>query len=327
MSQSISTQILTPVGRMVQGHPFRYNTHDMKGKPLTDSDGNPRVEYFLAIAIPKTDAGFNEVWQKMQQAAASGFHNGEQNLQGFAWKYVDGDNPKNVGKEGFAGCHVLRLTGGFAPKVYTKVGAAQIVNEKEIKTGDYIRAYIDCRPNGSSLNPGLYLNPTLVELIGYGNEIVSGPDGAQIFGGAPIAQLPPGASETPTAGTPIATPTPQMPQAQTQPQMPGGPSLPGQSTPTAATPTAATPAQPIQPGAPAAMPVTPASPAPAPAAQAQPQYTMTAKAGQFTREQYHQQGWTDEQLISHGFMQQSNAASAPSANVAPAPDFLNGPQQ
>ena len=72
----MQVETLTPVGRMVQGDPFVANTTDMKGKPLTNKDGTARVEYFCAIAVPKTDAAVNEFWAKAQQVAAAGFPGG-----------------------------------------------------------------------------------------------------------------------------------------------------------------------------------------------------------------------------------------------------------
>ena len=45
-----AVNILTPVGRMVQGSPFEEQTTDMKGKQLTNAQGQPRSEYFFAIA-------------------------------------------------------------------------------------------------------------------------------------------------------------------------------------------------------------------------------------------------------------------------------------
>ena len=51
---------------------------------------------------------------------------------------------------------------------------------------------------------------------------------------------------------------------------------------------------------------TPMSPKPAPPTPVPPstdsKYEMTEKAGGFTREQYIDQGWTDEKLISEGMM-------------------------
>lgn len=86
------------------------------------------------------------------------------------------------------------------------------------------------------------------------------------------------------------------------------------STPAASAPvTGAMPAQPwdnaaaAATGAPAAAtaptaPTAPAQPA-APVVQTEKQYKMTAAAGDFTREQYHQSGWTDETLVSGGMME------------------------
>ena len=50
----------------------------------------------------------------------------------------------------------------------------------------------------------------MVELVGSGEEIVTGPDGNAVFGGAPAGVLPAGASATPLApATPMAAPAPQ----------------------------------------------------------------------------------------------------------------------
>ena len=57
MSNQNLTQILTPVGRLVQGDCFEPQTTDAEGKPLLIKNGpnagQPRVEYFMAIAVPK----------------------------------------------------------------------------------------------------------------------------------------------------------------------------------------------------------------------------------------------------------------------------------
>ena len=204
--------ILTPVGRMVQGDPFVANTKDHEGRPLTDQQGQPRVNYFFAIAIPKTDPGFAELWAKMQAIALAGFPNGESQLPAFAWKVTDGDLPPHNTKEGFPGHYILKCSNGFEPKVYTAGGKDLITSENagQLKRGYYVRAYISIKANGSSLKPGLYLNPSMVELVGYGPEIVSGPDGAAIFGGTPAA-LPAGASATPLAPTTVIASPAAMP--------------------------------------------------------------------------------------------------------------------
>lgn len=60
-----------------------------------------------------------------------------------------------------------------------------------------------------------------------------------------------------------------------------------------------------------------------PAAQGEPVYTMTDLAGVFTREQYHAQNWTDEMLVSNGYMTveypKPAAPQPPAAPTPPAP--------
>jgi hypothetical protein len=270
--------MLTGVGRLVQGHPFESNDKNMEGQPLTDKAGNPRVEHFFAIAIPKTDPEFPKMWQKVQEVAQKGFPGGESQRPTFSWKYIDGDTkPDN---EGFAGCHILKLKSSFAPQVFTKGAAGkmeQVVDATRLKRGDYIRAYVSVAANGSALQPGVYLNPNMVEIVGYGEAIASGPSGDDVFGTAPAA-LPAGASATPLAGAPIAT---------------GGPAM-------------------VTPGV-VAPPVTPVVVAPPVAVQPAPDFLtpqapagvqLTAKAvaeGQ-THAMLTAAGWTDELMRAHGYI-------------------------
>ena len=218
---TVKTDILTPVGRLVAGDVFKANTIDAQGRPLTiktgPNAGQPRTEYFFTVAIPKTDPAYNtEVLAKLQAAAKAGFPtlfgaDGQCIRPDFAWKIVDGDsqipNQNNTipaTKEGYPGHWVLSFKGGFAPKVYSKGGEAVIVDPEQVKRGYYIRVYGSVAANGDMSKPGVFLNPNMVELVGYGEEITSGPDGAAVFGNAPAANLPAGASATPVAGAAIA---------------------------------------------------------------------------------------------------------------------------
>ena len=270
--------LLTGVGRLVQGHPFEFSDKNMEGQPLTDKAGNPRVEYFFAIAIPKTDPEFPPLWQRVTEVAQQGFPGGESQRPTFSWKYTDGDTkPDN---EGFAGHHVLKLKSSFAPRVFTKGATGkmeQIVDADRMKRGDYVRVYLSVAPNGSALQPGIYLNPTMVELVGYGEQIASGPSGDDIFGAAPVAALPAGASSTPVAGAPIATTPP-----------------PAVAAPAVAAPAVAAPAV----AAPAAT-VTPATdflnPAPV-------QLTAKAVAEGHTHASLLAAGWDDAKSRANGYI-------------------------
>ena len=289
MSEAVN--LVTPVGRLVQGNPFEEVTTNMTGQLLTDKNNNPRVEYFFAIAIPKTDPGFAPMYQQMQGVAAQSWPAGQSNAPGFSWKLIDGDDPAHADKVGFAGCWILRCNGGFAVKVYTTDGA-QVVDPKALKRGDYVRAYVSIKGNGNTTNPGIYVNPSMVEIIGYGEEIIGGPSAAEVFGGAP-AVMPTGASATPVAGAPLAAGAVVTPAA-----VPGAVVPPAVVTPAVVTPAVAPAA--VVPAADFLTPPpgTPGAVVP-PAAAVK---TMTAKANGATYEALIAGGWTDATLVQHGLM-------------------------
>lgn len=289
--------ILTPVGRLVAGDVFKVNTTDAQGRPLTiksgPNAGQPRTEYYFAVAIPKTDPTYNtEVLAKLQAAAKAGFPtmfgaDGQCIRPDFAWKIVDGDsnvpNQNNTipsTKEGYPGHWVLSFKGGFAPKVYTKGGEAVITDPEQVKRGYYVRVYGSVAANGDMQKPGVYLNPNMVELVGYGDEINNGPDGAAVFGGAPAANLPAGASATPLAGTPIAQ-APAVPQ--------NAPAVPG-----------ATPAAPMPNVQPANDFLNPQGAAPAAPTPPVAEKTYTIQGVQYPESALRAQGWTDAQLATLG---------------------------
>ena len=241
MTQQQVTQILTPVGRLVQGDCFEGQTKDAEGNPLVIKNGpnagQPRVDYFMAIAIPKTDPEYNDLWAIIHNEARTSFPSlfdasGNCISPKFAFKVVDGDsqvpNTKGVKpceREGFPGHWVLNFSGGYAPKCYIQENGAykQVTDPSMIKKGYYIRIAGTVKGNGSQQQPGIFLNHSMVELVGYGEEIVTGPNADAVFGGAPAAQLPAGASATPLApASAPATPT-AIPQPGQAPAAPAAP--------------------------------------------------------------------------------------------------------
>ena len=234
---SKATEILTPVGRLVQGSPFEPQTLDAEGRPLViksgPNAGQPRQSYFVALAIPKSDPGVNLLYATIASMARAAFPQyfdaaGNCNNPKFAFKVTDGDSqvPNTKGRkpcdqEGFPGCWVFKFNNGFAPKCY-KNGAELITNPEEIKCGYYVRIYATITGNESQQQPGVFLNVSMIQLVGYGEEIVFGPDAKEVFGATPAA-LPAGASATPLAPkTTIALPgAPALPTG-----MPAAPILP-----------------------------------------------------------------------------------------------------
>lgn len=319
MSQRVD--ILFPVGRLVQGDLYEANDKDAEGKPLVVKNGpnagQPRVEYFIGVAIPKDGRPWWETeWGKqIYQVGAQAFPTAA-NLPTFSWKVMDGDDATvrvdklgkpqkaNNTKPGWPGCWVLRFASGFAPKVLTADGSREITEVGAVKCGYFVQVFGNAAGNGSNSNPGVRLNPNGVALAAYGEEIAQGRDMSQVgFGQGTV--LPVGASATPIGGmaTPPAGGAPTMPGA--VPSTPGA--VPGAvpggvpSTPTTVTPNTSYMAGPGgNPAMPGGVPPTPAAPVATPAAPAA--RVMTPKAAGATYESFRANGWSDEQLVQHGYM-------------------------
>lgn len=325
MAQKVN--ITSPVGRIVMGSLYDPSTTDAEGKPLVvktgPNAGQPRANYFFALAIPK---GAEPHWahtpwgQQIWNVGNQAFPNAAQS-PAFAWKIEDGDSQipnkkgrKPVDNEGWRGHWILKFSGGFAPKVYQQEGAGyvQVTQKSFCKPGYFVEVAFSVEGNGSQSQPGVYLNHSMVCFRAYGQEITFGPDVASAgFGAAP---LPVGASMTPPAG---AIPMPQAPAAApaayAPPALPGVPQIPGVApAPLAPAGSVPMPSAPV-PGAPAPIPVTPnpgfvqvPPPAPAPMAPppapAAPVRQMTAAAQGVTYEAYVAAGWSDAQLVQNGLM-------------------------
>lgn len=332
--------ITSPVGRFVMGSLYKPRTTDFDGKPLVFKTGNqagqPRVDYFIALAIPKTGEahwGYTPWGAKIWQVACAAFPQASQRPD-FAWKIDDGDstipnkrNRRPCDNEGWRGHWILKMSGGFAPKIYKVEGNAcvQVVEPDFVKPGYYMEVAFSVDGNGQQSNPGIYLNHSMVCFRGFGQEIQFGPNVEEAgFGASP---LPAGASAVPLASS-VALPGMPPPAAPAPPPMavqpnPGFLQVP-QPNPTTVVPGVPASSQPIVHGAtsfypppsttyPNASPVAPGAvtaypsnvpPAPpmAPAPPAAPSYRMTEKAAGATREAFLAAGWDDARLIQQGFM-------------------------
>ena len=231
-----NAEVLTEVGRIVTGHPLKMvPVTDDDGKPVLKEDGTPKMQINFGLALPK--ATFGNVSAAMS-AAAVGIPGADQ--AGFAWKYKDGDtavdqrgNPYRD-KPGMAGCYIIFISTEIRElcQVYRNVGPLQyqLMTESEVKCGDFVRVKLNivghgAHPQKRGSKAGLYLNPIGVEFIGYGEAIFSGPNAVDMFGSAPVAALPPGASATPIAAAPSFTP-PGMPGAPAPGSIPTQPGVP-----------------------------------------------------------------------------------------------------
>ena len=273
---SESTYELTPVGRFVQGDCFAGSDKDHQGNQRRDQQGNPKIQWFVGLAIQKGPE-FDTFWAKVQAKAQLDFPQGDWGQPGFAWKCEDGDAAKHVGKDGFANSWVLKLTSGYAPKVFFGIGQATpqaIVDPNQVRRGAYLQVEVGIcgnsqKPAAAGGKPGMYLNLGRVLLVGYGPEISSAPPVEEVFKNR--GALPPGASTTPMAAAPVqpgqALPAGTVVPAQAP--LPAGGVVPGPPQAVAVQPGAPVAPQPgfLQP---TAAPAPAAQPAAAPAMPGQP---------------------------------------------------------
>lgn len=319
----MKTEFLTPVGRFVQGDPFEKQTENMQGQPLVTRSGEATQRYFVAMAFPKVvngqqNAEFFAFWQLLETTGKTGFPAlnplpfWDQNCR-FSWKVMDGDgvddNGKpNANKPGMAGHWVVKFSSSFPPKVFYAGRYApheQVNDPKAYNRGYYGRIAGTVESNGNVQKPGIYVNLSMVELVGGqpSDIIQTGPDASAVFG-AHAAALPAGvapiaaAMPMPGAAQPAAMPGAALP-------MPGSPApaTPGMAFPaaTAMASPSSLPGMPAQPTAvqpnhaflqgPGAVPGMPQPGGPIPGMPAaQPVRQLTALA----------QGWTYEALIAGG---------------------------
>lgn len=217
----------TPAGRMVQGDAFKPNTKDAQGEPLTNQAGEPRVEYHVAIAIPKSDPVWLPFKAQLDSEAAAAWPNGQFRAPAFSNKIEDGDstipNKKGIApntRVGFPGCWIVHLTNGFPPSVWARNKVVpethrnpdpnpeswvEVKDGALLKKGYWIRVNGDSKSNNNQQSPGMYMNMGMIELVAFGEEIVTrevlSPD--QAFGGSPTAAP----VAAPTAAAPTASPT------------------------------------------------------------------------------------------------------------------------
>lgn len=291
---STSVNLTTPVGRLVQGSLYKGQTQDAEGKPLVNktgaATGQPRVDYFFALAIPKgteTRWATTEWGKLIWQVGHESFPQGQAQHPTFAWKITDGDSAvpnkrgrKPCDREGYPGNWVLSFSSGYAPRVFNANGTAPITEPDAVKLGYYIQVAATIAGNGSQSQPGVYLNHNMVAFAAYGPEIILGPDPAAAgFGQAP---LPAGASAAPIGALGAGAPPPPAAAV----AAPLGVTGPQYQSPAA--PVAPPPAPPVQPN---------------PAFVAGlPDRTMLPAAGGATYDQMKAAGWTDALLVQHGMM-------------------------
>ena len=262
----------------------------------------------------------------------------------FSWKITDGDGvdkngKKHSEKDGYAGCMVLKIESNYPFTCYDQANYP-VTDEAVIYRGCYIRVAMKCQGNNATGNqvPGIKIYPQALQLVGHGTRISGGVDAATVFA-APLTAgyVPAGMSATPLAGSapPVQQQMQQAPQQMQQAPMQMGQQpqqaapmqmqqapmqmqqAPQQAAPMQMqqAPQQAAPMQVAQPdqafvqqalGQQQPAPMQMQQAAPMQMQQAAPQYQMTAAAGGHSREAWHANGNTDDQLLAAGMMVRIN---------------------
>lgn len=216
------TTLTLPVGRIVSGHPMKFNpkTDDNK-QPKFNKDGSPTKEAFFALAIPKNagEAHWSQTtWGKsIYDDGVASWPRGEHQLPTFAWKIIDGDsrtpNTKMripADREGYPGHWVISFSTQFALQCFHPAQNGvypQMQSDAEIKAGDYVMVQATFKTNESTKTAGMYANPNMVLLVSSGVAILGAEGNPNDAFGAVAPQLPQGAQVAPAgyvAPAPVA---------------------------------------------------------------------------------------------------------------------------
>lgn len=303
----------TPPGRFIGGSLYQGSTKDDKGNlkvyKTGANAGQPRTDYHIGIAIPKTQAHWaNEPgWgQAIWAEGHAAWPAGQAQHPTFAWKVVDGDSTipnkrmnKPCDQEGYPGHWVLWFSGTTPPKLAVAIGTEPQWNDQPgfCMPGDIIEVRGSVSGNESSETAGVYLNYDAVCMRAYhqdGRIQSQSIDLASAgFGAAP---LPAGASTMPVGNALAAPPAPgATPSTPVAPQVPAAPAV-VPSAPVAAPPVPVTPNSAIL-GAPAPVSV-PQAPVPSPVPTAPPALVnaprMLKNGGLY--DDWVKAGWNDDSL-------------------------------
>lgn len=303
----------TGVGRFIGGSCYEGSTLDDKGQPKVyktgPKQGQPRTDYSVGIAIPKTQPhwGTEPGWGATIWAEGhASWPQGQAQRPDFAWKIIDGDStmPNKKMKRpcdqvGYPGHWVLWFGGTTPPPVAVAVSGPAQWNDTPgtCMPGDYIEIRGSVSSNESDQTAGMYLNIDAVCLRGYH------PDGriaaARVnladagFGATP---LPAGAVVQPSGNALSPPPVPGAPPVAT-PSTPPAPTAPAAPAPVPSAPTPVVP-NPAVLGAPppVTVPAPPVAPPPAPAK------TYAVTHGDATYHAWIAAGWNDDSLRAAGHM-------------------------
>jgi len=182
-------ELLTPIGRIVQGTPFTFSTTNKKGLPLTFKDGNPRKSYWFSMAVKKTNKLVDRFIDSLVEAAKADYPSHKDMItfpsENFSWKIIDGDHKDWCDRDGYSGCWVFKFGTSFAPQIIDGKTKEELISDQQFKTGDYAQVYVRVAGNGDTDfrrgNPGIYLNQLAVSKVTDGEPIQQKTDYSSVF--------------------------------------------------------------------------------------------------------------------------------------------------
>lgn len=206
--------------------------------------GNPAMEYGFGLAVAKNSPEFQKIMGMLTGEAFKMYPSG-QIPPTFAMKYKDGDKdvdergvPYST-REGYLGHIVVACTTRLPIKLFKWENGQNVMINSGVKSGDYVTVQLNIKahPPVGRGKAGLYVNPSAVQLIAPGKEIINTPSGDQMFGtvtpqfqGQIVADTGPA---FPMQGAPAGQP-PMQQQAWQQPApgyAQGQPAMPPQAAP------------------------------------------------------------------------------------------------
>lgn len=205
-----------PGGRLVMGSLTEKGTKDQKGLPIPPE----KQRYFFGIAVPKTAPGVNDLINQLWTLAATDYGNVPlvmvQINQGlaapsFSWKIADGDVQTYDDKgqlrallDHQKGCFVFKFGTNYPVSACDENGID--IGLDKIKVGDYVDLLFNSQINNNmDGTAGIYLNPTHIRRLGFGDAIASGMSASKAFAGR-AATVPVGATQMPV-GMPMGNAT------------------------------------------------------------------------------------------------------------------------
>jgi hypothetical protein len=208
--QRPSLNTVSPVGRFVIGDHTTKRTVDADNRPIADPS---KHSFQIGLAVRKDDPAFGNWWNAYMQFAAQCYGNNADAMQrlqrglvgsragGLSLKVKDGDQPnrQNVINDNTRGHWIIFMSTTLPIRTVDRNNA--LIEPTTIKRGYFVDVAMSISPNFEPGDrAGFYLNPQIIRMIAFGDEIVGGVSPDVAFANAPAStMLPPGASLTPMA--------------------------------------------------------------------------------------------------------------------------------